>query len=560
MGYLYGSRAACPRPESDRPEASSDGRSAPRAPALETMHDPDPTSTPALPTDVADAVCDLDRAVALRRAGPAWALASGQGDADAWTPPLAPATLGDPAFRRDLGVDYAYVAGAMANGIASVELVEAVGRAGMLGFFGAAGLDPDTVAAAIDRLGRALPDGPCGFNLIHSPNEPALEDAIGRLYERRGVRLVEASAFLDLTPAIVRYRLQGLRRGPDGRVIAQNRVVAKVSRVEVATKFWSPAPAAIVAALRAAGDITPDEAALAAEVPLAEDVTAEADSGGHTDNRPALALVPTLVALRDRLQAEHRYATPLRVGAAGGIGTPAAVAAAFAMGAAYVVTGSINQACVESGSSDRVRAMLAACDQADVTMAPAADMFEMGVKVQVLKRGTMFPMRATKLYDLYLRNASLDTLAPGDRNQLETSIFRKPIDDVRRETETYWQARDPRQVDRMRSDPKHAMALVFQWYLGQSSRWANAGEPTRAIDYQVWCGPAMGAFNEWTRGTPLAEPTARTVGHVARNLLYNAALTTRLQWLRAQGAALAIATPPLDEPTLNRRLTRRMHA
>ena len=31
---------------------------------------------------------------------------------------------------------------------------------------------------------------------------------------------------------------------------------------------------------------------------------------------------------------------------------------------------------------------------ADVMMAPSADMFEMGVKVQVLKTGTMFAMRA----------------------------------------------------------------------------------------------------------------------------------------------------------------------
>ena len=68
------------------------------------------------------------------------------------------------------------------------------------------------------------------------------------------------------------------------------------------------------------------------------------------------------------------------------------------MGAAYVVTGSVNQACVESGTSPAVRQMLAEAEQADVAMAPAADMFEMGVKVQVLKRGTMFAMRAAKLY------------------------------------------------------------------------------------------------------------------------------------------------------------------
>lgn len=59
------------------------------------------------------------------------------------------------------------------------------------------------------------------------------------------------------------------------------------------------------------------------------------------------------------------------------------MAAAFAMGAAYVVTGSINQACLESGSSTLARRMLCQADPADVIMAPAADMFEMGIKLQV---------------------------------------------------------------------------------------------------------------------------------------------------------------------------------
>ena len=72
-----------------------------------------------------------------------------------------------------------------------------------------------------------------------------------------GVRLVEASAYLDLTPPIVRYR----RRGLGGR---PNRVIAKVSRVEVATKFLSPPPERIARELVAAGHITQQQAALAA--------------------------------------------------------------------------------------------------------------------------------------------------------------------------------------------------------------------------------------------------------------------------------------------------------
>ena len=116
------------------------------------------------------------------------------------------------------------------------------------------------------------------------------------------------------------------------------------------------------------------------------------------------------------------------VGLAGGIATPASVAAAFAMGAAYVLTGSINQSCIESGTSDTVRKMLAEAGQADVTMAPSADMFEMGVKVQVLKRGTMFPQRAGKLYELYSQYASLEDLPPDQIQLLERSFFKKSID------------------------------------------------------------------------------------------------------------------------------------
>jgi PfaD family protein len=208
------------------------------------------------------------------------------------------------------------------------------------------------------------------------------------------------------------------------------------------------------------------------------------------------------------------------------------------MGAAYVLTGSINQACVESGSSDTVREMLAAAQQADVAMAPAGDMFEMGVKVQVLKRGTLFPMRAAKLYELYRAHASLDELSPEVRAALERDHFKAPIAAIWDETRRFFAQRDPAQLERAERDPKHQMALVFRWYLGLSSRWANAGVPDRKADYQIWCGPAMGAFNEWAAGSFLATPAERRVAVVALNLLVGACALTRLHMLRAQGHAL----------------------
>ena len=471
-------------------------------------------------------------------------------------PPQRLSDLGDAEFRADHGLRYAYVAGAMANGIASVEIVEAMSRAGMLGFFGSAGLSLERIDSAISRLQSLLGDKPFGFNLIHSPNEPDHEAATADLYLRRGVRLVEASAYLDLTLPVVRYRLHGIHRDADGRIVTPNRVIAKVSRVEVASKFFSPAPEKFVRELVASGELTQEQAELAKRIPVSQDLTAEADSGGHTDNRPAITLLPSLLAVRDRLQIQFDYDRPLRVGMAGGISTPASVAAAFAMGAAYVLTGSINQACVESGSSDAVRAMLAEAGQADVAMAPAADMFEMGVKVQVLKRGTMFPMRAAKLYELYRAHASIETLPAAERSQLEKNLFRASLDEIWSETRRYFQQRDPQQIVRADADPKHKMALVFRWYLGQSSRWANAGEPTRKVDYQVWCGPAMGAFNEWTKGTFLDDPRNRKVADVARSLLYGAAILQRQSHLRTQGIELPRGAFPLEpvEPSIVARL------
>lgn len=463
----------------------------------------------------------------------------GPGEHDGAFAPACPIeALGDATFREDMGLRAAYTAGAMANGIGSVEVVEALGRAGLLGFFGAAGLPIAQVEAALERLEAALPGRAFGANLIHSPSEPDLEAAVVDLYLRRRVRLVSAAAYLALTPMVVRYRLSGLRERPDGSVEAPNKVVATVSRIEVASKFFAPAPQAMVLDLLAKGEITRDEARLAPRVPVAQDLTAEADSAGHTDNRPALTLLPTLLALRDRAQRDHGFADPLRVGLAGGIGTPHAVAAAFAMGAAFVSTGSVNQACVESGTSPLVRQMLAEAQQADVCMAPAGDMFEMGVKVQVLKRGTLFPLRAQKLYELYRAHGSLEEIPERERAALERDVFRAPIAEIWRQTETFFATRDPRQNERAASDPKHKMALVFRWYLGQSSRWAKAGLPERKIDYQVWCGPAMGAFNEWTRGSFLERPEGRRVVDVALNLLHGAAVLARVQALRAQGVAI----------------------
>ena len=87
---------------------------------------------------------------------------------DVYVAPLLPEQLGDQTFCREIGIRYPYLGGSMAKGISSVAMAEELGRAGMLGFFGAAGLPYAEVEAAVEILAGA--DFPSGFNLIHSPH------------------------------------------------------------------------------------------------------------------------------------------------------------------------------------------------------------------------------------------------------------------------------------------------------------------------------------------------------------------------------------------------------
>ena len=455
-----------------------------------------------------------------------------------YAPSISLEHLGDPGFLQEYKLEYPYIAGAMAHKIASAKMVEEMGRNGMLGFFGAAGLSPAAVESAIDRILHNLGTHPYGFNLIYSPNEPKLEEAIVDLYLQRGVHLVSASAYLGLTLPVVRYRVHGIHRDVSGQIVTPNHIFAKVSRIEVATQFFSPPPERFLRQLVNHREITEEQAQLASQIPMAQNLTAEADSGGHTDNRSAISLIPTMLALRDQMQAKYQYEQQLRVGAAGGISTPAAAAAAFSMGAAYLVTGSVNQACVEAGTSGIVRQMLAETQQADVVMAPAADMFEMGVKVQVLKRGTMFAMRGAKLYELYRKYDCIEDIPETERQILEQKIFRNSLEEVWEQTQQYFSERDANQIERAKGDPKYKMALIFRSYLGQASHWANHGEPSRKIDYQIWCGPSMGAFNEWVKGSFLEAPQNREVVTVALNILYGAGIVNRLNTLKMQGIPL----------------------
>ena len=65
-----------------------------------------------------------------------------------------------------------------------------------------------------------------------------------------------------------------------------------------------------------------------------------------------------------------------------------------------------------------------------------------------------------------------------------------------------------------------------------------AGEKGREMDYQIWAGPSLGAFNSWVKGSYLEDYTRRGAVDVALHMLKGAAYLQRVNQLKLQGVSL----------------------
>lgn len=434
--------------------------------------------------------------------------------------------LGSEAFKKDYGIKLNYLCGSMYQGIASKELVVKMGKAGMMGFLGTSGLSINEIEHNIDYIQTHLNNGEAyGMNLHHYPSDTDLELKIIDLYLSKKITTIEASAFMQLTDSIVYFHAKGIQENEGGQIIQNHKILAKISRPEIAKIFMSPAPERILNRLVEKGRITQKQAEMAQNIPISYDICAIADSGGQTDSGGIpMVLLPSIQELRKTIQKKYNYLKEIRVGLGGGIGTPQSIASAFVMGADFVLTGSINQCTVEAGMSDAVKDLLANINVQDTTYAPAADLFEIGAKVQVLRKGVLFPSRANKLFNLYNQYNSIAEIPQKIINQIEQNYFRKSIQIVWEETRRFLINKGLKaEVIKAEHLPKHKMALVFRWYFRDTSRLAFRGNLEDKLNFQVHTGPSLGAFNQWAKGTELEDWRNRHVDNIGLILMNEAA-------------------------------------
>lgn len=392
-------------------------------------------------------------------------------------PPAAasrPRPAGSSGLRSDYGIRYACLAGSSPFGVTSPAFLRRLSEAGLLGFFGAQGLAPPEIRAALAEL-----RGVRRYGMAWSSGGD--ERALCDLYLAHDVRHVEVTGALAVvSPQLVRFR-----HGDGSR-----QVLVRAPDLATAVRFLRPADPATVRALTAAGHLDGVSADAAARGPVATDVAVERD---------AHALVPALVALRDR------EAPGARIGVAG-VGTPAAVAAAFALGADFVVTTTVNQCTAEAATSDAAKDLLAALDVTDVREAPDPDLFELGARSPVAHRGTLFAARAEELYRMFLRYDRLADVGPRRLAELERTHFGRPLDEVRADLGVAGR------------DDRRALASVCAAYCREATAAALRGTPGQRLNYRVPASTDVGAFNRLVSAEPLAGWRARHAELVTERL------------------------------------------
>lgn len=427
--------------------------------------------------------------------------------------------LGAETFLRDYQVRRAYAAGSMPWGIASKELVVQMGRAGYLGFFGAGGLEIHQIEEGLASIRSTLTRGePFGVSLVSSPDAPESEMAVVDRCLHAEVRVVEAIGYVVPSPALVRYRLKG------------HKVIVKVSRPEVAETFLNPPPEHVVTELLRAGLVSASEAKRARRIPMADDLCLDSDSGGVLAS--AAVLLPSMIRQRDDICRLRGYEQTVRVGTSGEIGTPEAAASAFLLGADFILTDWINQCTVEAATSDVVKDLLQTMDVHDTEHAPAAELFELGAKVRVLKKGVLFPGRANRLYELWKHHGSWDEIDAPTRSRIEHDFLGRSFERAYEEVRSFCSQRSPQEIEKAERDERHKMALVFRWYLDHALRLALSGTREQRKNFQVPCSSSLGALNQWVRGTKLETWRQRHVDVIADRLMEGAAEVLNRRWSR----------------------------
>jgi trans-AT polyketide synthase/acyltransferase/oxidoreductase domain-containing protein len=446
--------------------------------------------------------------------------------------------LGSAVFRAAYGLRYAYVVGGMGQCISSAELVIAAAREGVLSFLGSRGVTSEELSRHVQRIRAALTsrDAHWGVNIVFDADFPQLDRGYVDWLLREAIDRIEVAGYPAVTRELLRYRFAGRASQRSPRSL-----LAKVSHPAVAESFLTRPPEYLLRELIDQGTLSADDAALARDCTCADEIVVSGDSAWSTSRSNPLAVLPAMRHVRERVAARCPAASRVPMGVAGGIGCPAGVAAAFALGADFVLTGSINQCTQEANTSSAVKDRLCTVGLEDTHALAGASAWSLGA-IQMLRKGTLFPANARRALTLHEAFQSWDKLGAAERERLERQYCELAMADALSLRSEVLNSFVPQLALVTQNDVYARVAAALHGYFDRAERMAQRGELTEEHQFLVHTGPALAAFNAWCAATPWADWRPRSVGAIARRLMNEAA-----ELLRATAADSGERRPALDQ-------------
>ncbi len=440
--------------------------------------------------------------------------------------PIKPEDLGSRVFQQRYGCKWSYYTGAMYRGIASEEMVTKCANSGILSFLGYVRMPFEEVEQTLASLYEKLKTKPYGVGFSPAAlkgDSGALDMLYVNLFIKHKVPVIELSAHVGISKEIVYLRSKGLRLF-EGGVKKPRLLIGKLSRIELAKTFMSPPPNRMLTQLIQEGLISEEEAKISSQLPLCDDIVFEGSSGGYTDQQPFLVSLPALLSLRDAMMIKYNYQDSILVGVGGGLGAPSAISTAFMAGADFVLTGSINQCTVESGISAPAKELLEKAGIYDFGTTIHGYALKYGFKIQALTKGTKFVNNSDFLANIWNRYDSLEAIPELTIKRLER-IFGHTVEKVWELVIEYKKNHNQEQIEEAKNDPKLKMTLIFVWYYAFTQKVTSTGDISFIEHYQIHSGAAIGAFNQFVKGTTYEKWQNRNVNEIAALLMNYASLS-----------------------------------
>ena len=246
----------------------------------------------------------------------------------------------------------------------SVDVVCALAEAGCIGIYGATRDTPEEIAERLALIRRRVGDKPFGVDLVLPRGMPATADkraVEAELPERHKAFVQHLYDKYQVPPASGPGMRSRFLRSEE---IAERQIAAVLAADVDLFACGIGAPPDVVAQARADGKLTaaligsPRHARMALDAGVDMIVAQGHDAGGHTGPIGTFTLVPQIVDL----------AGEVPVLAAGGVATGRHIAAALAMGAQGVWTGSLWLGTAEHQMGPKLRAKLLAAGSEDTVV------------------------------------------------------------------------------------------------------------------------------------------------------------------------------------------------